>query len=90
MEQETKSLLTFLTECRVGPAEAKSANVRGFPGPQVGNYKVKPKDYDEFLDALYQYIFVEGEAANDATRRISQSNGKYTCRAKQTSIILIS
>ena len=64
MEQETKSLLTFLTECRVGPAEAKSANVRGFPGPQVGNYKVKPKDYDEFLDALYQYIFVEGEAAN--------------------------
>jgi len=64
MEQETKSLLTFLSECRVGPAEAKSANVRGFPGPQVGNYKIKPKDYDAFLDSLHQYIFVEGGAAN--------------------------
>lgn len=57
-------MLTFLSECRVGPAEAKSANVRGFPGPQVGNYKIKPKDYDAFLDSLHQYIFVEGGAAN--------------------------
>jgi P4 family phage/plasmid primase-like protien len=64
MEQETKSLLTFLSESRAGPAEAKSANVRGFPGPQVGNYKIKPKDYDAFLDSLHQYIFVEGGAAN--------------------------
>lgn len=64
MEQETKSLLTFLAECRAGPAEVKSANVRGFPGPQVGNYKIKPKDYDAFLDSLHQYIFVDGGAAN--------------------------